>query len=40
MLGETDVKIQMKDDPAGYTVTIMNDQDRESFVSCLVGYYR
>jgi Janus kinase 2 len=30
----------MKDEPAGFRIQIADDEHRDSFVTCLAGYYR
>lgn len=34
------VKLEMRDNPAGFAIQISDPQKLESFVSCVAGYYR
>lgn len=34
------VKLEIRDCPAGFSILINDQQNRESFVSCLTTYYR
>lgn len=34
------VKLEIRDDPAGFSIRITDSLKLESFVSCITGYYR